>query len=608
MRRAAIAIACAIVLTVHGAIAQTPEVLEVVGASTDAYELAAWGDRVVVATSGGVALLREGRVERLLTARDGLPGLRFRTVSVVDAGVWVGGVDGAARLEIATDGNVRVAEHNDLPRVQRVVNWNGALYFATAGRGLLQWIPGAHAPVSIALGHSPAFMHVTDLMVDGDVLWAATAGGGVVGINARGTVAHRIGTRAGMPSDLVWHLARDNDRLIVATADGLAFIRIHRIDTTPAEIAASHQLDVPDVRSLAVTPRGLVVATWGGGASRFDARAHRFTRIEHAPQPRSILARTDGLYVSHDHGVTRIAPDGSTRAWLDTGLPSSDLTALTPAFGALWIATFDHGLARRDADGSVHGVDEAVTRWHIDPRVNDLARTRDEHGDERLWIATDRGLFVYDGRSFVPVIERGAPGPMHVTALHVDARGTLWLAGTDGLFHRDGTTWTHYAGDATLPMQPLGAVTTDARGIVWAGGLHGLFALDPATGTIAHHTVSRGELPVDWVTSITPTREGIAVGTYHGGVVWSDGTHFVIEREGGSMPSGWVNPHAMREINGAVWFGALDRGLVVGHRGHWHGLTLANGLPGNDVTAVLDAGDGTTWVATRAGLARIAAH
>ena len=106
-----------------------------------------------------------------------------------------------------------------------------------------------------------------------------------------------------------------------------------------------------------------------------------------------------------------------------------------------------------------------------------------------------------------------------------------------------------------------------------------------------------------------PWGDGVVAGTYHGGLSFFDGRAFRIEREGpapSGIPSGWVNPHAMRRIGDALYIGTLDRGLVVGRPGAWTRMTTTDGLPSNDVTAVLPADDGSVWVGTRGGLARIA--
>jgi hypothetical protein len=46
---------------------------------------------------------------------------------------------------------------------------------------------------------------------------------------------------------------------------------------------------------------------------------------------------------------------------------------------------------------------------------------------------------------------------------------------------------------------------------------------------------------------------GIVVGTYHGGLSWYADGEFRKEPAGpGGVPAGWVNPHAMRTIDGAL--------------------------------------------------------
>lgn len=606
-------IALAACCVVRGALvnAQTAHVAEVIGARADAYEVASIGDRTWVATSGGVVVMRGDRVVRTLTVRDGLMGMRARSLSRVGTDVWVGGVDGATRFESVDGDAPRAAETIAIPRVQRVASLEGTLFVATAGHGLLRRANGETRFTSVQIGRTPAFMHVSDLLADGASLWISTAGAGVLRLDARGRVVDRIGARAGLPSDLAWQMVRDGERLLVATSAGIAVIRGHRVDRAARETAATATLRIPDVRSIARDNASLYASTFGAGVVRFDNAHARFVAIADAPDnTRALAVDGNGIVVTSRDGAVRFDSRGARSTLLEGGLPSSDITALTEAFGALWIGTFDRGLARRNPDGSIDAMRIALDRWHIDPRVNDLARTQDAAHAERLWIATDRGLFVHDGRSFVPVIESHAPAREHITALHVDAHGTLWVAGSDGLFALDPArdTWTHVDGPDAEWMHPLGAVTTDANGTVWAGGLHGLFEIDPHAARITRHAVATGELPVDWITAIAPVANGIVAGTYHGGIVWFGAAHASVEREGASLPSGWVNPHALAVVDGTVWFGALDRGLVVGTAGHWRALTIASGLPGNDVTAIASAGGDALWIGTRAGLARVERH
>jgi ligand-binding sensor domain-containing protein len=584
----------------------SPRVVQVVGATADVHDVAAMGPRVLAATSGGLAVVREGRVERVLTTRDGLPGTRLRSVSVTPEGAWVGTVEGAALLRWEGERAV-VARSLALPRVRRVVAWRGETWFGSQGGGLvrLAGTPGA-VPTPVPLGRHHALGLVTDLLVRGDELWVATAGAGVLRLGPGGAVLGRVTAARGLSDDVVWDLEPDGARVLVATVGGVSVLGATGVVVSEArETHASQRLPLRDVRALAITPEGLLLGTSGAGAFRLAPRVPGATPLstEGANARVRALAHIDGvLYLARDDGLDVFTRDGARHAVLEGGLPSADVTSLARAMGTMWIGTFDRGLSRMDGN-----VVSAVAAPGVDRRINDLAVTRDAAGREALWIATDRGLYLHDGGGFVPVTGEGAPGREHTTALHVDPRtGDLWVASSRALSRYRAGQWTSWRGDERVQVLQLHAVTVDAHGGVWAGSLHGLLHLDPTTGSLARHSVSTGALPVDWVTAVAPWGEGIVAGTYHGGLAWFDGRAFRAERERDGLPSGWINPHAFAVIDGALFAGTLERGLMVGHRGAWALLDLRAGLPGADVTAVLPDGERAAWVATRAGLARVA--
>jgi ligand-binding sensor domain-containing protein len=361
------------------------------------------------------------------------------------------------------------------------------------------------------------------------------------------------------------------------------------------------------VRSLHHDGAHLFSATHGAGVYRLDAGTDRPTRLRHRDgnlRVRSIGSAEGTVLIGYDGGLAQIAPTGRLASISTGGLPSADVTAVARAFGSLWIGTFDGGLACYTSSG-VEAQERAAERFHVDGRINDLAVTGRGAG-QLLWIATDRGLFFHDGRRFTPVEDPAAPGRVHVTSLDVDRRGTLWVTSSRMLSrHRNGQ-WRSWSGDPTFPVVHLHAVATDRHDRVWVGSLHGLYRFDEATGTFERHTTASGALPVDWVTALEPWRDGVVIGTYHGGLSWTDGTRFDIERvSAGGLPAGWVNPHAMRFVGNTLFVGTLERGLLVGSRGRWTQLTTADGLPSADVTDIIPDGDGAAWVATRGGLARI---
>jgi ligand-binding sensor domain-containing protein len=431
-------------------------------------------------------------------------------------------------------------------------------------------------------------------------------------------VIGRLTARSGLPDDTAHALVRHGDDVLVGTFGGLAVIREGRVVRAHALTRASERLPVRDVRAIAVHDGEVFVATFGAGVHRISGRGRAY---EGAREAFALASAEAGLLVAHREGTALLGRGDGTRlvALADRSLPSADVTALARAFGALYVGTFDRGLVRLRDDGRVEGLATQLARWHVDGRINDLAVTT--RGGERLWIATDRGLFWHDGRRFVPVDHARGPGRTHVTSLHVDPRGALWVTSSRVLARwSGGEQWEGWGSDALsvtlatgghdverFPVQQLHAVhvVADPRGLahdeVWVGSLHGLYRFEPSTARLHRHTVSSGALPVDWVTALATIDGALVAGTYHGGLAWKRGERFAHETERDGLPAGWVNPHAIVAHGGALHVGTLERGLLVGTRGAWRHYTTRDGLPSDDVTAILPERDGI-WVGTRGGL------
>ncbi|MEM1414285.1 MAG: hypothetical protein AAGH15_05275 [Myxococcota bacterium] len=589
---------------------QVVEVLTATGTVHDVVHQPSGPDhpaRLLFATDGGL-VVREGGDTRLLTA--GLPGARLRSVSLVGDALWVGGVEGTARLDAGT---LEVRERRPERRVRRALSFGGATWLASFGGGLVRLAD--EASERVVLGRSHARRRLTDLRVvrvgEREELWVASAGAGVLRVAVDGTLLGRLTERSGLPDDHVWGLEADGPEVLAATLDGLGVVRAGE-DVRAAQLRfrtdpAAARLPIRDLRAVRALGEHRLVAAYGAGVYRLEGGQAR--RIGAAGLRPLALAETgEGAVAGFADGARRVTASGFDELHVGA-LPSPDVTSLERAFGRVWIGTFSGGLATLRG-GAVRAETRASERWHVDGRINDLAVTRS--GGERLWIATDRGLHVHDGRVFSRVEDPEAPGRVHVTSLHVDAEGGLWVTSARLLAHRDPSgRWESWGGDDRFPVMQLHAVTRDATGRVWVGSLHGLFAFDPRDTSqdggpaFERFTVSSGDLPVDWVTALATVGGRVVAGTYHGGLAWQRaGGGLLPEREGASLPAGWVNPHALRVLGGRLYVGTMERGLLIGRRGAWTRLTTAEGLPSDDVTDVLPAGE-DVWVATRGGLARV---
>lgn len=600
-----------------------PRVTEVLTATRDVHDIAVVGERVLLATSGGLVVRRGGQVEQLVTSIDGLPGTRLRAVDAAPDGqsAWVSSIEGVALVRLDSSGRASVERTLELRRVRRAARFAGSTWFASYGGGLfrLEDRPNA-SPTRVRVGSHPTHDQQTDLVVHGDELLVATAGAGLFRLGRDGRAIGRIRANRGLADDLIWRLVADGDRILVATAGGLSVVRGDAVVTDAREAQVASRLAIRDVRAALPVGDELWLGVYGGGVFRILPDRPNPQRIggqRGAVATRRVQALTSaegGVLIGHGGGLHRVSSSGGQLSSLSTGgLPSGDVTALERAFGALWVGTFTHGLSRITSRGAT-AVASATQRWGIDRRINDLAVTGAGTPQQRLWIATDRGLYWYDGRRFVEVIDPNGPGRQHTTNLHVQrSTNDLWVTSSRQLSRLHGEQWQSWTGDSTLPIVNLHAVTSDRAGNIWVGSLHGLFRFRPATGRFERHSVSSGALPVDWVTALVPWDRGIVAGTYHGGLSWYDGNRFQIEGEqtpqqetqSTGLPSGWVNPHALARVNGALWIGTMERGLAVGTNGRWARLDIGDGLPSDDVTDIIADGEHHAWIATRGGLARV---
>ncbi len=100
-----------------------------------------------------------------------------------------------------------------------------------------------------------------------------------------------------------------------------------------------------------------------------------------------------------------------------------------------------------------------------------------------VWVATQDGLFRYDGARFTGFFAQQGLPSNRVLALHQSADGTIWAGTRDGLARFDGENfksvhlpeWVGFAGDSSL--------ASDAHGRLYAGTTRGLWAVDIRFGT-----------------------------------------------------------------------------------------------------------------------------
>ena len=220
--------------------------------------------------------------------------------------------------------------------------------------------------------------------------------------------------------------------------------------------------------------------------------------------------------------------------------------------------------------------------------VRAITQTRDGY----LWLGTQTELVRFDGVRFSVIDGRGGP-----LALLGDREGGLWYSpfgrGVTRMADGRATTWTSRDG---LPGDRIYQIFQDRDGAVWLA----------TSGGLAHWRNGRfetvGALAGRSVATIAQGQDGgLWIGTSEAGVFrLAEGTLSRLTSRDG-LPDDQITA-LLVDRGGDLWVGT-PRGIGRRRGGLWETLTTRDGLPGDAVTELLEDADANVWVGTRSGLA-----
>ena len=393
------------------------------------------------------------------------------------------------------------------------------------------------------------------------------------------------------------YLSLQGSEVVVETAAGWSF-GLQQADLRPGGRTLRVRPAVPVPRDAADREGGTSGALAGFPVSATVLwNGHRFTgtfggglydaaglRVPGSPADvRALLAVSAGLLVAHAGGLMLF--DGKAMHAIHLqGPPADNVSALAFGGGALWVGYFDQGLAALE-DGrwrAVTVVGPPDASW-----VNALC-----WHDGALWVGSNAGLGRYDpGREEVAAIY-GFDRP--VKGLSV-SQGSLVVTESDAVWIASASGWK----EVPLPQEALSGACLEGES-VWAAGMRGLLAGHGKSWQ--RFSELNGRLPESWVTAVLPVARQMWVGTYDGGLLelGHDGRARMVR------PRVWVNANALVKIPGAIAVGTMGDGLQIYQqdRRRWRAVRMADGLPADDVTAVVASG-ATLFVGTRGGLAEL---
>ena len=265
--------------------------------------------------------------------------------------------------------------------------------------------------------------------------------------------------------------------------------------------------------------------------------------------------------------------------------------------GYLWLGT-EFGLFRFDGVRFLPW--QPPAGQHLpDKNINSLLVTR----DGSLWIGTFGGLVILrDGRLARPP----ALHDQFVASLFEDREGTVWAASLNraGQLCAIRTGAAKCSGEDGAFGRAVWAMYQDRSGTLWAGAESGVWRLRPGP---PRRYGTRIEL-----IGLNGTDDGRLLMALHGAglmqLAGDDVDAYPIRDAGNRnrlLADHEVNANRLlRDRDGGLWIGTVDRGLIHLRNGHADRFKRSDGLSGDVILSLFEDREGNVWVASTGGLDR----
>ena len=268
--------------------------------------------------------------------------------------------------------------------------------------------------------------------------------------------------------------------------------------------------------------------------------------------------------------------------------------------GYLWLGS-EFGLFRFDGLRSLPW--QPPAGQHLpDRNINSLLVTR----DGTLWIGSFAGLVSWNGAKLTPRPEQEL-AKQFVASLFEDSQGTVWagtLATPTGRLCAIGRGSTQCYGEDGAFGRAVWALYEDISGDLWAAAQSGLWRMKPGpprryatpTELIGLSKADDGRLLI--------AMHGAGLLQFAGDKLESYPIRDAIHSNRPLRDREIDSDRLLRDRDGGLWIGTVERGLVHVHQGRTDIFTRSDGLSGDVVLSLFEDREGNVWVATTGGLDR----
>lgn len=233
-----------------------------------------------------------------------------------------------------------------------------------------------------------------------------------------------------------------------------------------------------------------------------------------------------------------------------------------------------------------------------------------------MWFTTlTEGIYKYDGTKFINFTTKDGLCSNKINSALEDKEGLLWFATAKGLCSFNGNTFTNFplpqeaspsiskeTGFPSRETEEILSIIQDKNGDFWLGTLaSGAYHFDGKT--FISYLKFKGRIhPVDKVyNNVIQSIVEDSIGNIwftsqtHGGITCYDGKVFNDYTLEDGLPDDMIFS-SFKDLDGNLWFGTLDKGLIYYKNGIFKFFDEDDGLNNNMVSCIYQDKTGKLWI------------
>ena len=543
-----------------------------------------------------------------LTPKDGIPTRPINSLFMDSKGnVWAGANtserSALGLVKIDPDRNITPYYYSEDVPIQGVQDITedeyGKMMFAgSAGLTILDGDTFINYDYADGLGSGIA----NSILVEGKNMWIGTQIG-LVYYNGKKFKTYT--DRDGLPSTVINKIVKSpKGEIWIATNNGISIYD----GMSFKNISQLSGLNTRQVNDIYFDDNGDIIIATERGISKLreDGTFYKLDPIR-AGDDKSltgiydITKSRDGMYwfAGYNYGAWKYDPHSIRNLTKKDSIPDGFKSKMiVDSEQTLWVSTGGQGIfeIKNEKLKKIYTMDDGL-RSNV---IRDLSM--DNYGN--LWIATNRGISMFNGKQFKNYTETDGMPDENVTSITVDKNGIVWFITNKGLTSFDGnefSTFDEKDGIRITAQRDPDVYASDDGSIVIAQAGPGITIFKDGVSKILTNEDGLTDTRVQDIDF--DSYNNIWIGTDGGGVFKYDGEnieHFDVED--GLAHSETYDIYV--DDNDKVWVGTFGAGVSFYDGEVWGSLDMRDGLIGNTINCIASVSNQKYFFGTSRGISQ----